>query len=156
MKKASPNVWRGLWNRNVQWCLMAGLISLWFYRNTHTHTYYDEEGTEWHLAQSWAVLDGHKIKSKAGGQADGIGQSAPQGTLRVRRASVLGAVDHDLSVDSRGSGARRWGGSCRELRTLSRHQRVVFFSKWEVQTSRYQGERKKLECRRREKSSWLL
>lgn len=36
----------------------------------------------------------------------GVGESAPKGTLRVRSVSVLGAVDHNLSVDPCGSGAR--------------------------------------------------
>lgn len=41
---------------------------------------------------------------RAGGRMQA--QSAPKGTLRVRSVSVLGAVDHNLSVDPCGSGAR--------------------------------------------------
>lgn len=65
---------------------------------------------------------------KASSLTDGrVGQSAPKKTLRVRRASVLGAVDHNLSVDPCGSGARCCGGGCWKLRALSRDQRVLFF-----------------------------
>lgn len=50
----------------------------------------------------------HTQTRKASKQTHGgVGHSAPEGTLSVRRASVLGAVDHNLSVDPCGSGARR-------------------------------------------------
>lgn len=45
-----------------------------------------------------------KIKQRDGLQT-GVAQGAPRGTLRVRSVSVLGAVDHNLSVDPCGSGA---------------------------------------------------
>lgn len=70
----------------------------------------------------------HGVMCKASNLTDGrVGQSAPKKTLRVRRASVLGAVDHNLSVDPCGSGARCCGGSCWKLRALSRDHRVLFF-----------------------------
>lgn len=45
----------------------------------------------------------------------------------MRRARVLGAVDHNLSVDPCGSGARCCRGSCGKLRALSRDQSSVLF-----------------------------
>lgn len=78
--------------------------------------------------------------SKASKLADGgDGQSAAKGTLRVRRTSVLGAVDHNLSVDPCGSGACCCGGSCGKFRALSRGQRVLFFRKQDTQKKRQKG-----------------
>lgn len=71
-----------------------------------------------------------------------MGQSALQGTLRVRRASVLGAVDHNLSVDPCGSGPRCCGGSGGKLRALSRDQSVLFFAERQWNS---RGKEKKLE-----------
>lgn len=71
-----------------------------------------------------------------------LGHGAAWGTLSVSRTRVLGAVDHNLSVDPCGSGARRCGGSCRELRALSRDQRVLFFRKQRsAEKIRFNGER---------------
>lgn len=64
----------------------------------------------------------------AGRMQTGVAQSAPKGTLRVRSVSVLGTVDHNLSVDPCGSGAWWCGGSCGKLRALSRDQRLLFLS----------------------------
>lgn len=36
---------------------------------------------------------------------EGVGNNAAEGTLRVTRASILGAIDHNLSVDPCGFGA---------------------------------------------------
>lgn len=73
------------------------------------------------------------------------GESAPKGTLRVRRARVLGAVDHNLSVDPRGSGARRCRGSCGKLRALSRDQSSVLFFAGKKKKWNSRGTEKKLE-----------
>lgn len=87
--------------------------------STHTHK---------HVPLSIIRKGKHGMIFKASSLTDGrVGQSAPKKTLRVRRASVLGAVDHNLSVDPCGSRARCCGGGCWKLRALSRGQRVLFF-----------------------------
>lgn len=45
------------------------------------------------------------LRQAEGRMQTGVAQSAPKGTLRVRSVSVLGTVDHNLSVDPCGSGA---------------------------------------------------
>lgn len=45
------------------------------------------------------------IRQAEGRMQTGVAQGAAKGTLRVRSVSVLGAVDHNLSVDPCGSGA---------------------------------------------------
>lgn len=101
---------------------------------THVHMH----AQKWHLLESWkrsTVWSGRLTN-------EGVGQSAPQGTLSVSRASVLGAVDHNLSVDPCGSGPRCCGGSGRKLRALSRNQSVLFFAKRQWNS---RGTEKKLE-----------